>query len=248
MKTFVWVLFLGFLSFTIRAQNQQQRIRIADDIELIKLSEKAYVHVSVTEIGSFGLVSSNGAIFIDSGEALLLDTPVTNDQTERLVRWVEDSLGAKVTLFIPNHWHEDCMGGLEYLQQKGVKSYANRMTIAIAKEKGLPLPETGFRKQKKIKFGNSEILCYYPGAGHALDNTAVWIPSEKILFAGCMLKDIHSKGIGNVADGDATAWPKTLDKLARKFPEARIVIPGHGEIGGLELIGHTRQICLDYLK
>ena len=36
---------------------------------------------------------------------------------------------------------------------------------------------------------------------------------------------------------------KTLDKLGRKFPDAKIVLPGHGSFGGMELIKHTKELC-----
>ncbi|GHS96330.1 hypothetical protein FACS189421_01210 [Bacteroidia bacterium] len=46
-----------------------------------------------------------------------------------MVKWIADSLKATVSTFVPNHWHEDCLGGLDYLHSKGVKSYANQMTV-----------------------------------------------------------------------------------------------------------------------
>ncbi|MDU1889674.1 MAG: subclass B1 metallo-beta-lactamase [Dysgonomonas sp.] len=243
MKTsllFFIVCSLSLLGFS--QQVSYKRIRVSDDIELIKLSQNAYVHVSVTEIGSFGKVASNGVVLIKEGKAVLLDTPVTNEQTETLVNWIADSLKAEVTKFVPNHWHEDCMGGLEYLQSKDISSYANQMTIDIAKEKGLPQPEQGFNEFFSLSLKGMDIQCYYLGAGHALDNIVVWIPSEKILFAGCMVKDINSNGLGNTVDGDVKEWPDTIQKVLNKFPEAEIVVPGHGEIGGLELVEHTYKL------
>lgn len=242
MKRNLIILSIILFQLPIFSQNDYQRIKVSDDIELIKLSDKAYVHVSVAEIGSFGKVSSNGLILIDKGEAFLFDTPVTNMQTEVLANWIADSLHAAITTFIPNHWHEDCIGGLDYLHSKGVKSYANEMTIDIARAKGLPLAQYGFKDSLSLKMNDIDVLCYYLGAGHTLDNIVVYIPSEKILFSGCMTKDIHSKGLGNTVDGDVHEWAKTIDKVLNKFPEARVVIPGHGEIGGIELLKHTREL------
>jgi len=84
--------------------------------------------------------------------------------------------------------------------------------------------------------------CYFLGGGHATDNIVVWLPTENILFGGCMLKDNQATSIGNISDADVTAWPKTLDKVKAKFPSARYVVPGHGDYGGTELIEHTKQI------
>jgi metallo-beta-lactamase class B len=53
---------------------------------------------------------------------------------------------------------------------------------------------------------------------------------------------MYAPDIGNTADGDLTAYPATLDKLIKIFPEAKHVIPGHGRWGGTELIRHTREL------
>jgi hypothetical protein len=47
---------------------------------------------------------------------------------------------------------------------------------------------------------------------------------------------------GNLADADLKAWPNTIKKVMAKFPSARIVIPGHGDAGGLELLQHTLDV------
>ena len=218
------------------------KFKISADIELIKLSEKAYLYVSTAIIEDFGKVPSNGLILVDNKKAFLFDTPVTNAQTETLVKWIKKSLHAKIIGFVPNHWHSDCMGGLKYLHSKGIKSYANQMTIDIAKEKGLPVPKQGFKDSLSLKLHNMDIHCYYLGAGHSADNIVVWIPSEEILFSGCMVKDIYATGLGNLSDANIEEWPKTIDKILNKFSSAKIVIPGHGEIGGMELIRHTREL------
>jgi hypothetical protein len=44
------------------------------------------------------------------------------------------------------------------------------------------------------------------------------------------------------ADGDMAEYPKTIDYVIRKFRQAEIVIPGHGQIGGPELLQHTRDL------
>jgi metallo-beta-lactamase class B len=160
-----------------------------------------------------------------------------------LYSWLRDSMNAKITGFIPTHWHVDCMGGLGFLQQQHVESYANQMTIDIARSKGLPVPAHGFRDSLQLILGNIPICCYYLGAAHTMDNIVVWIPSVQLLFAGCMVKSVHSENLGNTADGDLAAYPETIDRLINKFPMAKIVIPGHGQFGGPELMTHTKELA-----
>jgi metallo-beta-lactamase class B len=242
MKQILVFLSICLSQLHVFAQSDYQEIRISNDINLIKLSERAYVHVSISEIKGFGKVSSNGLILVDNYEAFLFDTPITNEQTETLITWIADSLHAKVTTFVPNHWHNDCIGGLEYLHAQGVKSYANQMTIDITKEKSLSVPQQGFSDSLWLKLQNVDAYCYYLGGGHSSDNIVVWMPSEKILFGGCMVKDANSKELGNLSDAIMEEWKPTIQKIITKFPEAKIIIPGHGQIGDKELLMHTLNL------
>jgi len=248
LRYFHLFLVLLFSSFNVASQIKTSKIVVSDDIEFIKISESAYVHVSVSEIPQFGMVSSNGLIFISEKEAFLFDTPVTESQTEVLVSWLKEKMGISVIGFAPNHWHGDCMGGLGYLKSQNIKSYANQMTIDIANEKMLPVPDIGFRDSLKLKIGKKDIELYYFGGAHSLDNIVVWIPSEKILFPGCIVKSIDATSPGNLSDGDLKAYPKTLNMILKRFRSAKFVIPGHGPIGGAELIEHTKEIILNHIK
>ena len=243
MKKWLVIFLMLFVQGQGWAQKIAQRIKVSDDITLIKLSDRAYIHVSQAELPPFGRVASNGLVFINDGEAFLFDTPVTDAQTDELVNWLSHSLQVKVVGFVPNHWHVDCMGGLAYLQQQHIPSWANQITIDSAKVKGLPVPDHGFTDSLQLKLGDKAIDCYYFGPAHTTDNIVVWIPSEKILFPGCMVKSMNSQNLGSTADGDLNAYPITIQKVMNKFPDARIVIPGHGPFGGPELIRHTYRLA-----
>jgi metallo-beta-lactamase class B len=243
VKGSLYLFFILLNCFSGYSQEEGRKISISDDIELIKLSEHAYIHVSYAELPRYGRVGSNGLIFISRGEAFLFDTPVTDSLTRELVTWLTDSLKIKIVGFVPNHWHIDCMGGIKAIREMQIESYANQMTIDIAKMKDLPTPDHGFNDSLILHAGSEEILCYYPGVAHSTDNIAIWIPSDKILFAGCMIKSLGSTNLGNTADGDLNTYPETIAKLKLRFPEARIIVPGHGDYGGPELINHTLKLA-----
>jgi metallo-beta-lactamase class B len=224
------------------SQTGYQKINLSPDLELIKLSDQCYIHVSYADMGGYGRVASNGLIYIRDGKALLFDTPVTDSLTAVLTSWITGSMKLRLAGFVPNHWHSDCMGGLGYLKKLGIPSYANQKTIDMAILKGLPVPDHGFTDSLELLPGNKRVDCFYLGAGHSADNIVVWIPSEKVLFGGCMVKDLSAKGLGNLSDADLHEWPLTIQRVMRKFPSARIVIPGHGNCGGPELLQHTADL------
>jgi metallo-beta-lactamase class B len=248
MKNFFFLITAIFLFCLITlayAQDNYKKIKVTKDIEVFKLSEHSYFHISYSQMPQFGRVASNGFVFVNNGKAFLFDTPTNDSLTKDLVGWIQDSLKVQIVGFVPNHWHVDCMGGLNYLHSIGIESYANELTREIAQSKNLPVPKHGFTDSLSLDIEGKKILCRFYGAAHSLDNIVVWIPSEKILFGGCMVKELNSTGMGNTVDGDLKEWPKTIKKVLRDYPDAKIVIPGHGQFGGTELLKHTLDLLLE---
>lgn len=243
MKKAIFGLIVGLVQLTGFSQPDASIIPVSDDLELIKISDKAYIHVSYVNHPDYGRTGANGLLIIDKDKGFLFDSPWTDAQTERLLSWLKDSMKVSITGFIPNHWHIDCMGGLGYIKEQQIRSYASQMTIDIARSNNLPVPDTGFTDSLQLTLGDMEIKCVYPGAAHSADNIAVWIPSEQILFAGCIIKSTGSGNLGNTADGDLRSYPKTIARLMELFPSVKVVIPGHGRHGGFELLTHTYELA-----
>lgn len=243
MRTFFFSFFAVLINLSCISQ-EHKLIHVSKDIELTRLTRNAFVHVSYVNDLKYGRFSSNGFLYISNGKAFLFDTPVNDSLTKELLTWIYDSLKVEIVGFVPNHWHSDCMGGLSYIKEQGINSFGNQMTIDIARSKGLPFPSNGFNDSLTLTLGDKEVCCYYLGAAHSTDNIVVWIPSEKILFPGCMCKDLNTNGLGNVIDGNLADYPKTIEKIIVKFDSAKVVVPGHGQIGGVELLKHTMELLL----
>jgi metallo-beta-lactamase class B len=241
MRTFLTIMTL-LVTAPAFAQGTLRQFTVSKDIKVIQITLSSFVHVSYAQVPGWGRIASNGLICTSNGEALLFDTPMTDSLTADLVRWVRDSLGVRIVGFVPNHWHDDCMGGLKYLQSIGIPSFANERTIAIAKSKHLPVPVHSFSDSLTLSAGALTAVCKYYGAAHTVDNIVTWIPSENILFGGCMVKDMTSATLGNVADADLDAWPHTIARVIAAYPADALVIPGHGPGGGMELLQHTLDL------
>lgn len=240
-KTFLILLLGLFGLFQVNAE-KFEKIVVDDDIQLIKLQDSIYVHVTWHKSDNFGRFPSNGLIIIKNGQALMIDTPMDNEKTEILVKYLKDSLSAELTKLIIGHFHDDCLGGLKYVKSLGVESVANVRTIKKCKELGLPIPSTSFADSLTIDFNGEQIVCRFFGGGHSFDNITVWIPGKKILFGGCLIKSSNSKGLGNLSDAVLDEWDITVKKLMDKYTDIKIVIPGHGGFGGVELLTHTIEL------
>lgn len=243
IKLLLLLLTAGLIS--LNAQSNSEKIIVNNDIELLKLTPNVFVHISYFKSEQFGKFPSNGMIYVQNNEAFIFDTPMTEAMTITLLNYLLDSLGYKIRGFIPNHWHDDCTGGLKILNDLGVNSYSNEMTNKTLSEKKLPVTQKTFKDSLSLDFGSGKIICKYFGGGHTKDNIVVWLPSEKVLFAGCMSKEINSKGLGNIADAELDQWPETIKKVLTAFPDAKYIIPGHGNVGGNELLEHTLKLLMN---
>ncbi|MBC8487643.1 MAG: subclass B1 metallo-beta-lactamase [Bacteroidetes bacterium] len=206
-----------------------QIINISDKLTVTKLSENVYIHTCD---------KSNGIIYSDKGEAIIVSTPPSDEVTEELINWTTKQLNAKIIGYVIDRWHPDAMEGLDVVRKQGIKSYSYELTRTIAKEKGLPVPDIGFDPKLELKVGDKKIICHYFGPAHTSDGIVVWIPDEKVLFGGNEVRN-YNGWVGNIADADIEKWPETIEKVKQEYGSAEIVIPGHGIHGGSELLDYT---------
>ncbi|MBU1012071.1 MAG: subclass B1 metallo-beta-lactamase [Bacteroidetes bacterium] len=239
---FLLVIVIGFLAINPIFGQTKQRIDINKDIQLHYLQDSIYVHVTWDSIENFGRFSSNGMIIIKKGQAIMIDTPMDNDKTEKIATYLKDSLNVDLVKLIIGHFHDDCLGGLGYIQSKEIESVANSRTIDLCKKNNLLIPSTSFSDSLMIDFNGEKLICRYFGAGHSPDNITVWIPSNKILFGGCLVKSANSRGLGNLSDAVVKDWDSTIKKIIINYPEIRTIVPGHGDIGDIELLYHTIRL------
>jgi metallo-beta-lactamase class B len=177
-------------------------------------------------------------IVINEGEALVFDTPANDEASLELINWLEKEREVEVTGVVATHFHWDCLGGLNEFHTKGIPSYASDKTIELAKSEGYPIPENGFKKKLTLKAGNLQVINQFLGEGHTKDNFVAYVPSDKVLFGGCMIKEMGA-GNGFLGDANLEAWPNTVRKVKTTFPNSQLIIPGHGKVGGVELLDYT---------
>ncbi|MCK0206070.1 MBL fold metallo-hydrolase [Ornithobacterium rhinotracheale] len=58
----------------------------------------------------------------------------------------------------------------------------------------------------------------------------MYFPKDQVLFGGCLVKELGA-GKGNLSDAFPKEWSATIQKVKHAYPEAKIVVPGHGKIG-----------------
>ena len=222
---------------------RQESIRVSDDVSLQPIVPGVWVYTTYFDVPDSGRVGANGLVVVSDQEAVLINLPWTDEQTGALFDWVAQNASATVKVVVPTHFHQDCMGGLAEAHRRGAVSYGLDKTIALAHKDHLPVPQCSFAFRTAVRCGKTIVLVTYFGAGHTTDNVVAWLPKQQILFGGCLIKSLDAQSLGNTSDGDLTAYPTTLKRVKAAHPNARIVVPGHGDWGGPELIDHTLKLC-----
>lgn len=208
------------------------------DLQIIQISENSFLHTSYLQTNDFGKVPCNGLISRDANEVIVFDTPTNNKSADALIKYIRDVLHCRINAIIPTHFHDDCLGGLAAFHENNVPSYGNVKTIELAKANQTAFPQHAFKDSLKLNLGQSFVMASFFGEGHTRDNVVGYFPKEKILFGGCLIKEVNATN-GYLGDANVSEWSKTVEKIKQTYQDVRLVIPGHGEIGGRELLDYT---------
>lgn len=213
----------------------------SEDLSIIQISKNAFVHISFLQTNDFGKVPCNGLIVRDSNEVVVFDTPTNNNSAIALIKYIKEKLHCKINAIVPTHFHEDCLGGLASFHEHKIPSFANFTTIELTKANQVISPQNGFKDSLKLKMGKTFTRLTFFGEGHTKDNVVGYFPKEKILFGGCLIKELEATK-GYLGDANVGEWSSTVEKIKQAYPNVQLVIPGHGKIGGIDLLDYTIKL------
>jgi metallo-beta-lactamase class B len=242
MKAFVLLLFTCMYMTFCAAQKDTSvnYVYQSANLKIERFTTNTYIHISYLKYEG-GRVPCNGLIYINKGEVIVFDTPTDNQASTELINWIQATLKTKIKAVVVNHSHTDCLGGLLVFHQNKIPSYSLKLTQQFAKKDKVTVPLNGFDNQLILTIGGAKIINRFFGEGHTRDNIVSYIPSEKIMFGGCLIKAMKADK-GNLADANVKAWPETVKKVKKAYPEVKFVVPGHGVPGGAELLDYTIQL------
>lgn len=216
---------------------------ITDTIIFDKINDFVWIHTTYKNINGISF-PSNGLIIKTATGLILIDTSWDDELTEKLLKAAKEKFKSEFQLAVITHAHDDRIGGIKTVKRNNIRAICWEKTAELAKKNGFDQPEPFHHSDTIIKIGNTELELFYPGWGHSEDNIVVWLPSEKILFGGCLVKSEDSETLGNTKEADLKQWKTTAEKLLTKYGDATVVIPGHGNRGNIRLLKHT----IDLLK
>lgn len=247
MKVVFNTLLIAIIAFTNtnggvknRGAFKPKEVYKSENLIITQISENSFVHTSYKQTTDFGNVPCNGLIVRNNGEAIIFDTPTNDEASKVLIKWT-DEIHVNINAVIPTHFHDDCLGGLYAFHENNIPSYAYNKTIELAKENNLTPPQNSFADTLLLKVGNTYITAKFFGEGHTKDNIVGYFPDEHILFGGCLIKTLGASK-GYLGDANITAWSNTVETIKKAYPDAKIVVPGHGKYGNKKLLDYTIKL------
>lgn len=205
---------------------------------IIQIARNSFQHVSFLQTNDFGNVPCNGLVVRNTGEAIVFDTPANDTASIELIKWIRETIQCNIKAIIPTHFHNDCLGGLKEFDKNHIPSYAHHKTIELAKFNKYEIPKNGFRDSLRLQVGGRFVVVSYFGEGHTRDNVVGYFPDDQVLFGGCLVKELGANK-GYLGDANVSDWSATVRKIKNHYPDIRIVVPGHGNAGGKDLLDYT---------
>ncbi len=238
LSLFVIIIAIVNCSPKKQADFKPKEVYKSENLIVKQISPNSFAHISFLQTQDFGNVPCNGLIVRNGNEVVVFDTPTNTGSSEELIKWITDTLHCKINAIIPTHFHNDCLAGLKAFDENEIPSYAYFKTIELARLNNLVVPKNSFSDSLVLKLGDEIIAARFFGEGHTKDNIVGYYPHENVLFGGCLVKELTANK-GYLGDANTEAWPGTVEKLLKEYPDASIVVPGHGETGGRELLAYT---------
>ncbi|MEU5811754.1 MULTISPECIES: MBL fold metallo-hydrolase [unclassified Streptomyces] len=216
--------------------------RIQEDTAT-EIADGVYAYVQ----GDGGWCLNNAGLVVGAnGHGLLVDTVATEQRARDLREEVLRIAPQPPRALVNTHFHGDHTFG-NYLFPEAVV-IAHEQTRAMMDLAGLhltdlwpdvcwgnleiALPDITYRDHMTLHIGGvrAELLHLGPAA-HTTNDTAVWLPEQRVLFAGDLLM---SNAAPFCLMGSVSGSLGAMRRL--RALGAETVVPGHGPVGGPELI------------
>ncbi len=214
----------------------------------------------------------NIGIIVGADRALIVDTGMGPANGETVLQAAKRVAGGKALVLTLTHFHPEHGFGAQVFKG-AARIYYNRSqrdellakgegylgmfktfspaVAAALEDTQLVLPDEVYDGgSSTVDLGGRTVELKTWGLAHTAGDQVAWLPQERILFTGDLAEErifpIFPWFPPNDADIDAVRWAQILSALAADDPA--IVVPGHGDIGGAEILIAVRDYMVDLGK
>lgn len=225
---------------------------------LRRLAAGVYAALGDTGRGSEGRPNA-GFVVTDSG-VVVIDAMASPRQAEELAEAIRSVTPRPIKWLVLTHHHPDHHFGAVVFRRLGAKVIAHPDRRVLASEGGedalianwvrvvgldamrgfefADVPDHPVTGTDTLSVGGRTLIIIHPGAAHSNGDLMVWLPRERILFAGDVLVE---DGVTMVVDGSSGRLLRALALIDSLQP--RHAVPGHGATPArpAALVARTRE-------
>ncbi len=205
---------------------------------------------------------SNAAFVVTPAGVVVIDALGSPALAERLMAEIRKVTPRPVTHVIVTHYHADHIYGLQAFKAQGARIIAHgaareymnsdtaRLRLEVSRvelapwvndETRLVEADEWLEGDKTLKIGGVEFQIKIVGPSHTPEDLVVYLPGEKVLFAGDL---VFRSRIPYVGKADSRHWILALEKLLAF--DAGVIVPGHGPLS--HEARKDMQLTRDYLR
>ncbi|MCA8833379.1 MBL fold metallo-hydrolase [Hymenobacter pini] len=220
---------LFFLLLTLTPKTPAQAAPPHPLVRVQPVAPRVFVPTSRPQLAG---PASNGLLIQTPKGLLLVDAAWSAAQTEQLLRWATDSLHQPVRLLVLTHAGAATPEALEVLRRHHVRLYSSPLTARRwhSSHPQAPALVPALKPYTLIRAGRTRLELFFPGAKGGTEPGVAWLPKQKILFSG---KVAPASG----QQPSSRAERASLRTVAARYHRARVVVPAHGAVGTLALLG-----------
>lgn len=204
---------------------------------------------------------SNAGFVVTSAGVVVIDALGSPALATRLLAEIAKVTPLPVTHVIVTHYHADHIYGLQVFQAQGARVVAHRAALnylnsdtarqrmAVSRQDLAPWVNDDTRLvpadlwldgPHELLLGGTRIQIRPLGPAHTPEDLAVYLPQDKVLYAG----DLVFRGrLPFVGQADSRRWIAALDALLAFG--ASVMVPGHGALS--TTAQQDMQLTRDYL-
>jgi glyoxylase-like metal-dependent hydrolase (beta-lactamase superfamily II) len=185
----------------------------------------------------------NSGILVSDSLVVIIDTKM-DEPAEEMAKKVKELAGNKPILVVNTHYHPDhCKGNSLYKDASILAggNYTKEQWIKAAGEE--TMPNLWLKDQMVLPLATDTLtILNLEGNAHTESDIVVYFSKRKLLFGGDVILNQQVPALRGAADPDG--YLKAFEELPKQF-DIQKVVPGHGPIGGMEIIQDFKQYFLD---
>jgi glyoxylase-like metal-dependent hydrolase (beta-lactamase superfamily II) len=214
----------------------------------------------------------NIGIIVGKDAALVIDTGMGPVNGRKVLECAKKLAGQRPLILTLTHFHPEHGFGAQVfkgtakihynrsqrdeLHAKGVgylgmfKTFGPSVAAALEGTQLVQPDDVYEGASTSIDLGGRTVELRTWGLAHTAGDQVVWVPQERILFTGDLAEErmfpIFPWFPPDDADINGARWADVLSELITWKPA--IVVPGHGDIGGAEILAAVRDYMVDLSK